>query len=93
MFDFATNNKLTESPNLISKNKSHHHVVTSLWNISWPFWGISETESRRKAFVALPKREGKLLDSLCFTDPTHGQDILHALSSKQALEPLLFEAW
>ena len=37
MFDFATNNKLTESPNLISKNKSHHHVVTSLRNISWPF--------------------------------------------------------
>ena len=31
------------------------------------------------------------MDSLCFTDPTRGQDILHIFSSKQTAEPLLIE--
>ena len=34
----------------------------------------------------------KLLDSLCLTDPTRGQDILHIFSSKQTVELLLIEA-
>src|SRR5437763_16063972 len=36
--------------------------------------------------------EGKLMDSLRFTDHARGQDILHILSSKQTVEPLLIEA-
>ncbi len=37
--------------------------------------------------------EGKLLDSLCCTDHTCGQDILHIFSGKQAVELLLIEAF
>jgi hypothetical protein len=58
----------------------------------WPVCGIDETESRRKTFIALTEMEGKLMDSLCFTDHTRGQDILHIFSSKQTVEPLLMEA-
>ena len=32
------------------------------------------------------------MDSLRFTDHARGQDILHILSSKQTVEPLLIEA-
>ncbi len=31
------------------------------------------------------------MDSLCFTDHTRGQDILHIFSSKQTVELLLIE--
>jgi hypothetical protein len=64
---------------------------TILCKIWWPVCSIYETESRRKTFIALTEMEGKLMDSLCFTDPTRGQDILHIFSSKQTVEQLLID--
>jgi len=65
---------------------------TILCKIWWLVCSIYETESRRKTSIPLTEMEGKLMDSLRFTDHARGQDILHILSSKQTVEPLLIEA-
>src|SRR2546421_5006503 len=44
-----------------------------LW---WLVCSIYETESRRKTSIPLTEMEGKLMDSLRFTDHARGQDIL-----------------